>query len=199
MTRRLSILFSVFVFLFLLNFGLVNSLQNQVKISNSHSQILRDLEKLDYSPTDQFTQPPLVLGAIDPEIKLADGRAANLQRFLRSINSPLFEYTNLIVEEADKHNYDYRVLVAIAMQESTGCKRIPQDSYNCWGWGIYGDKVTKFSSYDEGIRTVSEGIKRNYIDKGLVTTEDIMRKYTPPSDGSWAWAVRHFFTKIEAS
>ncbi|KXK10920.1 MAG: hypothetical protein UZ22_OP11002000550 [Microgenomates bacterium OLB23] len=189
----------LFLFLFVLNFTLVILLHEQTRVGKAHAQILQDLERLDYSPSNQLSQPPLVLGAIDSEVKLADGRAANLQRFLRSINSPLFEYTDIIVEEADKHGYDYRVLVAIAMQESTGCKRIPPDSYNCWGWGIYGDTVTKFSSYEEGIRIVSSGIKRLYIDKGLITTEDIMRKYTPSSNGSWAWAVRHFFQRIEAS
>lgn len=192
-------LLGLFVFLFVLNLSLISLLNDKTKLERSHAQILQDLRRLDYSPTDQFNQPPLVLGAIDQEVKLADGRAANLQRFLRSINSPLFEYTDVIVEEADKHGYDYRVLVAIAMQESTGCKRIPENSYNCWGWGIYGDTVTRFSSYEEGIRTVSSGIKRNYIDKGLITTEDIMRKYTPGSNGSWAWAVRHFFNRIESS
>lgn len=199
MKSKLSILCGLFVFLFFLNFGLVFALNGQSKANRSHAQILQDLERLDYSPSDQLNQPPLVLGAIAPEIKLADGRAANLQRFLRSINSPLFEHTDVIVEEADKYGYDYRVLVAIAMQESTGCKRIPPDSYNCWGWGIYGDTVTRFTSYEEGIRTVSSGIKRLYIDKGLVTTEDIMKKYTPSSNGSWAWAVRYFFDRIESS
>lgn len=199
MKASLTKLTAFFVFLFLLNFGLIIKLNNESKIERAHAQILQDLERLDYSHSDQLSQPPLVLGAIDSEVKLADGRAANLQRFLRSINSPLFEYTDIIVEEADKYGYDYRVLVAIAMQESTGCKRIPPDSYNCWGWGIYGDTVTKFSSYEKGIRTVSSGIKRLYIDKGLVTTEDIMKKYTPGSNGSWAWAVRHFFARIESS
>ncbi len=199
MKSKLSILCGLFVFLFFLNFGLVFALNGQSKANRSHAQILQDLERLDYSPSDHLNQPPLVLDAIAPEIKLADGRAANLQRFLRSINSPLFEHTDVIVEEADKYGYDYRVLVAIAMQESTGCKRIPPDSYNCWGWGIYGDTVTKFTSYEEGIRTVSSGIKRLYIDKGLVTTEDIMKKYTPSSNGSWAWAVRYFFDRIESS
>ena len=37
--------------------------------------------------------------------------------------------------------FDYRLLPAIAMQESTLCRSIPVDSHNCWGWGIYGDKV----------------------------------------------------------
>lgn len=199
MKRKTLIICIVFIGLFIFNVGLILALHYGDEISQSHAQILQDLEDINYEPTQQLNQPPLVLGAIDSGVRIADGRAANLQRFLRSINSPLFEYADLIVEEADKNGYDYRVLVAIAMQESIACKRIPPGSHNCWGWGIYGDTVTTFDSYEEAIRTVSDGIKRVYIDKGLITTEDIMRKYTPASNGSWASAVRHFFRKIESS
>ncbi len=199
MKRKMIAIGAFFAVLFLVNFGLVLALNSHSKVAFAQAQILQDLENLDYSPGEQRNQPPLVLGAIESDVKLVDGRSALLRRYLRSINSPLFDHADLIVEEADKYGYDYRVLVAIAMQESTGCKRIPPDSYNCWGWGIYGDTVTRFTSFDEGIRTVSEGIKNNYIDKGLITTEDIMRKYTPSSPGSWASAVRFFFQKIESS
>lgn len=193
-----------FVALFIFNFILIFALNKAIIVARNHDRILSELEflnplsdKNEYS--GQLSQPPLVLGTMQAGINLADGRAANLQRFLRSINSPLFDHADVIVEEADKHGFDYRVLVAIAMQESSGCKKIPEGSFNCWGWGIYGDTVTKFTSYDEGIQVVSAGIKKNYIDKGLVTTEDIMKKYTPSSPGTWAAAVRHFFERIESS
>ena len=81
------------------------------------------------------------------------------------------------------------------MQESTLCKNIPKNSYNCWGWGIYGNKITRFESYEQAIETVSKGLKENYIDQGLVTTYQIMQRYTPSSNGSWAnavnWVIRH--------
>jgi len=83
------------------------------------------------------------------------------------------------------------------MQESNLCKHIYPGSYNCWGWGIYGNKVTRFSSYEEAIETISRGLKKNYIDKGYTTPEEIMRKYTPPSDGSWAFGVNTFLKVIE--
>lgn len=82
------------------------------------------------------------------------------------------------------------------MQESQACLRIPENSYNCWGYGIYGDKVTRFSSYEEAIDTVAQGLKRNYIDQGLITPEDVMRKYAPPSN-SWADAITFFFKALE--
>ena len=188
-----------FFVVFGLNMFFITSYFQISRVKQTQSQILTELEKIEAeSEGTGNTTGPLVAGVMDSEVKLVDGRSANLKRYLRKLNSPLFEHTDLLVQEADDKGYDYRLLVAIALQESTGCKFIPPDSHNCWGWGIYGDKITRFESYDEAIRTVSEGIKTHYIDKGLITTEDIMSKYTPSSN-SWATAVRYFFAKIESS
>lgn len=195
---RLGTLILLFGLLCGLNFFLIYHLNQSIQVKKNQSRILAEIEDIDSFQPENSTEPYLV-GSIESDVKLIDGRAAKLRRYLRSINSPLFDYSDLLVEEADKFGYDYRLLVAISLQESTGCKFIPENSYNCWGWGIYGDKVTRFASYDEAIRTVSAGIKKNYLDKGLITTEQIMKKYTPGSNGSWAWAVRYFFHRIENS
>ena len=97
---------------------------------------------------------------------------------------------------ADKYEIDYRLVPAIAMQESNLCKVIPHNSYNCWGWGIYGNTVTRFSSYEESIETVSRGLKKYYVDQGLKTPDQIMKKYNPSSNGSWAFGVNFFFKAI---
>jgi len=193
---RLATLLLFFSLLCGLNFFLIYHLNHSIQVKKNQSRILAEIEDIDAFQPENATEPYLV-GSIESDVKLIDGRAAKLRRYLRSINSPLFDYSDLLVEEADKYGYDYRLLVAISLQESTGCRFIPENSYNCWGWGIYGDTITKFASYDEAIRTVSAGIKKNYLDKGLITTEQIMKKYTPGSNGSWAWAVRYFFHRIE--
>lgn len=193
---RLATLLMLFALLCGLNFFLIYHLNHSIQVKKNQSRILAEIEDIDSFQPENSTEPYLV-GSIESDVKLIDGRAAKLRRYLRSINSPLFDYSDLLVEEADKFGYDYRLLVAISLQESTGCRFIPENSYNCWGWGIYGDTITKFASYDEAIRTVSAGIKKNYLDKGLITTEQIMKKYTPGSNGSWAWAVRYFFHRIE--
>jgi len=131
------------------------------------------------------------------EFQTKDIRVANLKYFFRKYNSVLYDKADVFVKNADTYNFDYRLLPAIAMQESGLCKHIPENSYNCWGWGIYGGKVTRFSSYEEAIETISKGIKIHYIDKGLTTSEEIMKKYTPPSDGSWAYGVNTFLNIIE--
>ncbi len=134
---------------------------------------------------------------VKTEATIADGRVANLKAFFRKYNSPLYDYAEKIVEVSDKYQFDYRLLPAIAMQESNLCRVIPENSYNCWGWGIYGSLVTRFSSYDEAIETVAKGLKTEYIDKGLVTASMIMKKYTPPSQGSWAHGVNTFLRALE--
>lgn len=131
------------------------------------------------------------------EFDTNDIRVANLKFFFRKYNSLLYDHAETFVKRADENQFDYRLLPAIAMQESNLCKYIYEGSHNCWGWGIYGNKVTRFESYDEAIDTISRGIKKYYIDKGLTTPEDIMRKYTPPSDGSWAYGVNTFLKIIE--
>lgn len=134
---------------------------------------------------------------VTAEVKLGDARVANLKRFFRKYNSPLYDDAEFIVTTADKYEFDYRLLPAIAMQESGLCRVIPNNSYNCWGWGIYGTTVTRFDSYQDAIMTVSKGIKTYYIDKGLTTTEQIMAKYTPSSNGSWANGVNTFIRALE--
>ena len=134
---------------------------------------------------------------VTAEVKLGDARVANLKRFFRKYNPPLYDDAEFIVTTADKYEFDYRLLPAIAMQESGLCRVIPNNSYNCWGWGIYGTTVTRFDSYQDAIMTVSKGIKTYYIDKGLTTTEQIMAKYTPSSNGSWANGVNTFIRALE--
>lgn len=129
-----------------------------------------------------------------------DARAALLKKFLTKYNSPLAPLSDYIVLQSDKYGVDYRLIPAIAMQESTGCKFIPDNSYNCWGYGIYGDNVLRFQNYEEGIERVIRGLKNDYYDHGLDTPQEIMHKYTPPSvklGGPWASGVEYFFDQIE--
>ncbi len=102
------------------------------------------------------------------------------------------------MKESDKNGIDWRLLVAIAQQESNLCKTIPENSFNCWGWGIHSKGTLKFSSYEEAIKTIARGLKRNYIDRGYTTAEEIMQKYTPLSNGSWAQGVSQFMEEIAA-
>lgn len=132
-----------------------------------------------------------------------DERVPLLRGYLQAKGSPLASYSAEMVATADKYQFDWRLLPAIAGQESSFGKKIPWDkegqihSYNAWGWGIYGDQVLIFSSWEEGIEKVGAGLRDGYFNKNLTTIEEIMRYFTPRSDGSWAWGVSYIMEQIE--
>lgn len=173
------------------NIALATHLYSKTAQSRSITVILQEFESLsgdEYSNQD-------VSFYMDSTIK--DSRVAVLKVFFRKHNSPLYDHADFIVKVSDEYELDYRLIPAIAMQESTACKVIPHNSHNCWGWGIYGNKITRFGSYPEAIETVAKGLKTNYIDKGLTTPEAIMAKYTPSSNGSWARGVSSVLGVLE--
>ena len=135
-----------------------------------------------------------VLGDI---INFNDARIEIVKQFFEKYKSPLAPYAQNIVNDADKYGLDYRLLPAIAMQESNLCQKIIADSYNCWGFGIYGKKVTRFESYPEAIDTVTRTLVNNYVAGGLTTPEEIMKKYTPSNNGSWAYSVNYFMNLLQ--
>ncbi len=198
MWHRKLFCFISFFFVLLVNFYFIVRLYQNSRKQANVEKILSEISNAN-NPQNQFrfSAAPFVLGAYTTDISLVDGRAANLKSFFRKYNSPLYDSAETIVRVSDQYQFDYRLLPAISMQESNLCKYIPDNSYNCWGWGIYGDVVTRFSSYDEAIETVAKGIKQEYIDKGLLTASAIMEKYTPSSKGSWAHGVNTFLKALE--
>lgn len=130
-------------------------------------------------------------------LPLSDIRITALRNFLKVYNSPLYEHTESLVKTADLWGLDYALIPAIAMQESGGCKVIPEDSYNCWGYGIYGDKVTRFASYEEAMIQVAKTIKETYIKNGLTNPTLLEDRWTPSSKGSWSYSVNYFIGKIK--
>lgn len=188
-----------FLALALSNIYLLSKLFMHLYASSNYEALLDEIAHAQPNPKEQqaVSSESFSLKGIESEMKFADARASNLRSFLARYNSVLYDHADKIVAEADKYGFDYRLLVAIAFQESTLCKKIPVDSHNCWGWGIYGNNVIRFASYDEGIEKVSKGIKENYLDKGLITASQVMAKYAPSSPGSWAFGVNTFLNKIE--
>lgn len=130
------------------------------------------------------------------EVTVEDGRVGALKRFFGEYESPLEPYAQLIVDEADKYNLDYRLVPSIAMKESTLCHKAPKHSHNCWGYGIYGGKTTYFTDYETAITTVSKGLGERYVGIGLVDPYEIMTKYNPVSTGSWAETVTYVMERI---
>lgn len=135
--------------------------------------------------------------SIDSSFETSDSRAYLLDQYLKHYNSPLVGMGGEIVRISDMYSLDYRLLVAIAQQESNLCKIIPPETYNCWGWGIHSKGTLGFGSFKEAFHTVAKGLREEYLDKGYTTPEEIMSKYTPSSPGTWAFGVNHFMSEIE--
>ena len=140
---------------------------------------------------------PQTMGKVLGDFQTGDARPIIIKKYLEKYRSPMAPYANLIVATSDKYGLDWRLLVAIAQQESNLGKKAPANSYNAWGWGVHSQGTLKFSSWEEGIKTVAKGIKEKYIDKGYTTPEEIMAKYTPLSSGSWAFGVNQFIQELE--
>jgi len=132
------------------------------------------------------------------DIVLADdARLMLIKNYLKKCKSPLEPYAELILELSDTYEFDYRWILAIGQMESNLCKKTPVDSYNCWGYGIHSKGTLRFESYELALKSFAAYLKKEYFDKGYKTPEEMMSKYCPHSNGSWARGINQFFADIE--
>lgn len=143
--------------------------------------------------TASENEDQITLSKIEGE-KFDNARAETLQAFLAKYHSPLQYQAQDLVASADKYSLDWRMVTAIAGVESTFGKFIP-GGYNAWGWGVYGNQAIYFKSWKEGIYTVSEGLKKNYIDRGLTNPYTINKAYA--ESPFWGGKVMYFLNKIK--
>lgn len=156
--------------------------------------------------SDEIEENNLTIGESDnsqnqikvkSEIAADDARPLIIKAYLEKYKSPLSPYSDLIYKVSSDYGFDYYWIVAIAQQESNLCKKAPEDSHNCWGYGIHKRGTLKFDNYELAIKSYAEYLKREYFDKGLNTPELIMKKYCPSSNGSWAKGVQQFIDEME--
>jgi len=125
-----------------------------------------------------------------------DIRVQVLRKFLQRYNSPLAPFAKTFVESADENNLDWKFVAAISGLESTFGQQIPSNSYNAWGWGVYGNNVIRFASWEEGIKTISKGLRERYIKNwGAANIYEIGAMYA--ASPTWAQRVTYFMGKIE--
>lgn len=125
-----------------------------------------------------------------------DKRARVLKDYLEKWNSPMTENAEDFVRIADKYSLDWKLVASIAGLESSFGQHVPYNSYNGWGWGVYGDNVIRFASWEEGIEAVSYGLRTRYIDRS--GTDDVYvigRTYA--ASPTWATRVSYFMNSIE--
>jgi len=147
-----------------------------------------------------FSSSPKVLGASSTRITGDDARAERIDSIFAKYKCPIKGHGSTFVKEADKNNIPYWLVAAIAFQESSCGKNTPivngNETYNLYGWGVWGPHVYKFDSMEEGIAVVSKYMSTKFISKGIIEPCDIMKVYTPPSNGSWCKGVKFFRDEI---
>lgn len=134
------------------------------------------------------------------DIQTADARVEIVRAFLERYKSPLTpheHYATELVRAADRYGLDYRLLPAIMMQESNLCKTSDPKLKNCLGFGIHARGALGFDTYEAGFDRAARELKENYIDQGLTTPAQIMKKYTPSSNGSWEASVNQWISEME--
>jgi len=150
------------------------------------------------SPGDDQVEPGEVKG-VETVVEAKDSRPEIVANFLERYKSPLEPHDYFgkkLVEIADKYDIDFRLLPAIAMQESNLCKKTPPGTHNCLGFGIHSRGTLGFDSYEAGFERAAKELKANYIDQGRTTPQEIMKKYTPHSNGSWANSVNQWMAEM---
>jgi hypothetical protein len=183
---------------FAINSKAISSISDKNTLSAINTSSGTNSNLVEFDDPVVFAALPSFDQEIKTSIKTADARSEIIRQYLYRYQSPLEPYANLIVQLSDQYNFDYRWLVAIAQQESGLCLHIPENSYNCWGWGIYGDKVTRFDSFEDALRRIAPQFTTIFL-KGDHSRDplEVMKTYTPPSDGSWAEGVSTFFENLE--
>lgn len=147
-----------------------------------------------------FSSKPLVLGAMADNTTVKDSRAAKIDKVFAENNCELTGLGDVFVREADKNNIPYWIVAAISFQESSCGKKTPkvngEETYNAWGWGVYGSNVEAFENWEEGIEVVSKYLSKRFFSQNVVELCEIMQTYTPPSQGSWCNGVEYFQNEI---
>lgn len=147
-----------------------------------------------YSDHKQAGASAHLVKDVQPE---EDNRARILKAYLEQYDSPLASSAQTFVHAADKYGLDWRFVAAISGIESTFGHHIPYGSYNAWGWGVYGNKVTYFTSFDNGIQIISQSLRERYMDQwGATDVYGIGRIYA--ASPTWAQKVNYFMESIDA-
>lgn len=151
-------------------------------------------EEIEEEVEQEVIAQEAVQGAVIPpeqeEEQREDIRVERIRDYLEGRGSPLVGYSEEFVKASDEYEIDYRLVVAISVIES-GAGKDNFRPYNAWGWGKKG-----FNGWTEGIWEVSRGLAQGYYAKGLVTPEQISKRYCPPNATNWARKVQGVMNEI---
>lgn len=163
---------------------------------------MQALQMLPKNGYEFYAALPEVLGSFTTAVEKEDARPEIIRQFLVRHDSPLTPFADVIVNAADLYNIDFRLTTAIAMCESNLGKKMPEGSYNAWGYAIYTGKMSgaEFEGWLHAIQVMTKYMAEKYYTKGLTTPEEIGPIYAPPSvntGNSWARCVRTFMDDLK--
>ncbi|MCW2928630.1 MAG: Cell wall-associated glycosyl hydrolase [Thermoleophilia bacterium] len=105
--------------------------------------------------------------------------ARSLDDYLESKGSPMAGSGEDFVKAGVEFEIDPRLVVAIAGAESYfGIETCAP--FNAWGWGCPNGPA-RFTSWGHGFRTVTKGLRENYVDSGLTSVGELHLRYAPPN------------------
>jgi hypothetical protein len=102
-----------------------------------------------------------------------DTRTNLVREFLQSKNSPLASYADILLQVADQHSLDWRLLPSLAVVETAGVRNIRNN--NAFGWG---NGRIRFASVPESISFIAERLANSAAYRNK-TTEGKLRTYNP--------------------
>jgi len=119
-----------------------------------------------------------------------------------SLNSSLSGYGMSFAKYSLEYNVDPYLVVAITLLETGctwNCSSLVKNCNNVGGMkgkgACNGGSYAVFESLDAGIEAMVSNLSRNYIQRGLVTPEQINTKYAQSS--TWANKVNNYINKIK--
>lgn len=131
-----------------------------------------------------------------------DARIVALNKFLIDYHSPMAQYAQTFIDEADKYGLDWRLVASISGVESAFGNLIPAGTHNGWGWrGINKNSAgwSVFATWNDGIKEVTRGLAQGYGTS--LTPFEIEPAYCPPcAEGSahaWANGVTRFMNELD--
>ncbi len=131
-----------------------------------------------------------------------DPRVIAMNKFLRDYHSPMSNSANTLVQEADKHGLDWRLVASISGVESAFGNITPAGSNNAWGWrGINGNEAgwSMFGSWNEAITHITQRLAQGY--GTTLTPFEIEPTYCPPCGANpahaWANGVTRFMNQLQ--
>jgi len=194
MTKKLALILVFFIttpLVLALSFYFLGFSENEGKVLGGSTSPLFNSEKI-------FAALPTSNGVMAPTIIGNDATSIVIENYLKYYQSPLLPYKDKIIALSAQYGIKPQLILAIAQQESNLGKKSPEGCFNAWGWGIHSKGTKCYSSWEEAIESIIKGIARDYCSKGYCEDAcEMMKKYTPRSDGSWCLGVNQFLAELE--